>query len=220
MSSIEHTVEVCNEFLKRKINVTWDCNGRLNYCSPELLNLMKKAGCVFINYGIEAIDQKVLNGMKKGLTEKIIVKGIEATLDEGISPGLNFIWGNLHDNKKSLKKTVDFLIKYDDFAQKRTIRPVTPYPGSPLYYTAIKMGLLDKDNPAEDFYENKHLNSDLLACNFTNHSENQFYDALKKANQRLMKNLRPESISGLLGGRWPRYSRTMGSLAEALVGEA
>ena len=37
-------------------------------------------------------------------------------------------------------------------------------------------------------YENKHLNSDLLACNFTNLSEDQFYDSLKKANQKLMKN--------------------------------
>ena len=35
------------------------------------------------------------------------------------------------------------MLKYDDFAQKRTIRPVTPYPGSPLYYDAIEMGLLD-----------------------------------------------------------------------------
>ena len=57
---------------------------------------------------------------------------------------------------------MDFLLKYDDFAEKRTIRPVTPYPGSPLYYDAIESGLLDKNNPAEDFYENKHLNSDLL----------------------------------------------------------
>ena len=75
----------------------------------------------------------------------------------GISPGLNFIFGNKGDNKETIKSTVDFMLKYDDFAQKRTIRPVTPYPGSPLYYDAIEMGLLDKDNPAEDFYERKHL---------------------------------------------------------------
>ena len=41
------------------------------------------------------------------------------------------------DTEFLLQKAVDFLIKYDDFAQKRTIRPVTPYPGSPLYYDLI-----------------------------------------------------------------------------------
>ena len=131
MSSIKHTEDVCKEFLKR-FNVTWACNGRLNYCSEELLQLMKDAGCTFINYGIESLDQNVLNNMKKGLRPDMIEQGIKDTLKVGISPGLNFIFGNKGDNKETLKKAVDFLIKYDDFAQKRTIRPVTPYPGSPL----------------------------------------------------------------------------------------
>ena len=101
---------------------------------------------------------------------------------------LNFIFGNKGDNKNTLKKTVDFLVKYDDFAQKRTIRPVTPYPGSPLYYDAIEMGLLDKNNPAEDFYERKHLNSDLICTNFTELSDEEFYDTLRWANTTLMRN--------------------------------
>ena len=59
---------------------------------------------------------------------------------------------------------------------------------APLYYDAIEMGLLDKDNPAEDFYENKHLNSDLICCNFTELSDQEFYDSLSWANKTLMKN--------------------------------
>ncbi len=188
MSSVEHTEAVCLAFLKRKLPIKWSCNGRLNYCSEELLQLMKDAGCVFINYGIESMDQKVLNNMKKGLRPEMIIQGIEDTLKVGISPGLNFIFGNKGDNKETIKKAVDFLIKYDDFAQKRTIRPVTPYPGSPLYYDAIKMGLLDKENPAEDFYERKHLNSDLICCNFTELSDEEYYECLRWANSELMKN--------------------------------
>jgi len=163
-----------------------------------LLQLMKDSGCVFINYGIESMDQKVLNNMKKGLRPEMIIKGVEDTLKVGISPGLNFIFGNKGDNKKTIKSTVDFLLKYDDFAQKRTIRPVTPYPGSPLYYDAIKMGLLDKDNPAEDFYEKKHLNSDLICCNFTELSDEEFYECLRWANRTLMKNYYDKQRDGTL----------------------
>ena len=188
MSSVEHTEAVCLEFLKRDLPVRWTCNGRLNYCSKELLQLMKDAGCAFINYGIESMDQKVLNNMKKGLRPEMIIKGVEDTINVGISPGLNFIFGNKGDNKKTIKSTVDFMLKYDDFAQKRTIRPVTPYPGSPLYYDAIKMGLLDKDNPAEDFYERKHLNSDLICCNFTELTDEEYYECLRWANSTIMKN--------------------------------
>jgi len=185
MSSLDRTEILCKSFIKSKLNIRWDCNGRLNYAKPELLQLMKEAGCVFINYGIEAMDDKVLKNMNKALTTNQITKGVNATLNSGISPGLNIIFGNIGDNKETLKKGVDLLLKYDDCAQMRTIRPVTPYPGSPLYYYAIEKGLL-KD--CEDFYENKHKNSDLLAINFTDMTDEEFHEALLEANKKLIQN--------------------------------
>lgn len=185
MSSEKRVVSLCEDFLREDLRIKWDCNGRLNYAKPHILALMKRAGCVFINYGIEAMDDTVLRNMDKALTTRQIVDGIEATLRAEISPGYNIIFGNLGDSRKTLEKGVEFLLKYDDGAQMRTIRPVTPYPGSPLYYKAIEMGLL-KD--CEDFYENKHLNSDLLAINFTDMSEDEFHQCLCEANIKLLTN--------------------------------
>jgi hypothetical protein len=87
------------------------------------------------------------------------------------------------DSKESLRKGVELLLRYDDASQMRTIRPVTPYPGSELYYYAIEKGLL-KD--CADFYDNKHTNSDLLSINFTDLSDNEFHEALLKANRTLI----------------------------------
>ena len=185
MSSIGRTMSLCEDIIQSGIKIKWDCNGRLNYAKPKVLKLMKKAGCVFINYGIEAFDDTILKNMDKVLTTKQIESGIQATLDEGISPGFNIIFGNIDETKETLMQGVDFLLKYDDGAQLRTIRPVTPYPGSPLYYHAIKEGLL-KD--VADFYENKHTNSDLMTCNFTKLSDKEFYDALHEANSILLQN--------------------------------
>ncbi len=185
MSSISRTVELCEAFIKAKLNIKWDCNGRLNYAKPDVLKLMKEAGCVFINYGIEAVDDRILKNMNKALTVNQIITGIENTLASGISPGFNIIFGNIGENRETLQKGVDFLLKYDDHAQMRTIRPVTPYPGSPLYYHAIEKGFL-KD--AEDFYENKHLNSDLLSVNFTDMTDDEFHRELCEANKRLINN--------------------------------
>ena len=185
MSSIARTEELCEAFISANLNVKWDCNGRLNYAKESLLRLMKKAGCVFINYGIEAMDDEVLKKMRKGLTTKQIIAGIEATLKVGISPGFNIIFGHIGDNADTLRKGVDFLLKYDDGAQMRTIRPVTPYPGSPLYYQAIEDGLL---GGPEDFYDNKHLNSDLLSVNFTDLTDEAYYDELASANKALLGN--------------------------------
>lgn len=196
MSSLERTESLCREFIREKLNIKWDCNGRLNYAKPDLLKLMKKAGCVFINYGIEAMDNQVLKNMNKALTTKQIIDGIKATLEARISPGFNIIFGNIGDNKETLKKGVEFLLKYDDGAQLRTIRPVTPYPGSPLYYYAIEKDLL---KGPDDFYERKHLNSDLVSVNFTDMTDEEFHRALFQANSELLKNFYRKRLLASVG---------------------
>jgi radical SAM superfamily enzyme YgiQ (UPF0313 family) len=185
MSSTTRTSELCNAFLDSGLKFKWDCNGRLNYAKPEVLNLMKKAGCVFINYGIEAFDDKILMNMNKALNIRQIEEGIKETLKAGISPGFNIIFGNIGENRQTLMKGVEFLLKYDDGSQMRTIRPVTPYPGSPLYYYAIEKGLL---SGIEDFYERRHSNSDLMTCNFTELSDEEYYECLMEANGVLLEN--------------------------------
>ncbi|MCX5677969.1 MAG: radical SAM protein [Candidatus Omnitrophica bacterium] len=185
MSSEARTIELCDQFLKANLGINWYCNGRLNYASGKVLKLMKRAGCVFINYGIEAMDDLALEKMEKQLTTAQIIRGVENTLEAGISPGLNIIFGNLGESRETLMKGVEFLLKYDDMAQIRTIRPVTPYPGSPLYYYAIEKGLL-KD--CADFYEHKHRNSDLLSVNFTDMTDNEFHASLFEANKMLLEN--------------------------------
>ncbi len=185
MSSVARTAELCEAFLRSDLKFTWDCNGRLNYASADVLALMKRAGCVFINYGIESMDDEALRAMHKALTTDMVIRGVEATLAAGMTPGLNILWGNIGENRKTLEAGVAFLLKYDDCTQLRTIRPVTPYPGSPLYYYAIAQGLL---RDCADFYENKHVNSDLLSVNFTDLSDAEFHRALYEANMRLIQN--------------------------------
>src|SRR3989338_4490047 len=166
MATVGRVTEFCERLLKENVKIQWDCNGRLNTAKPEVIQLMKKTGCVYINYGIESLDQNVLNLMNKHQTVEEIIKGIEATLAAGINPGFNI------------------LLKYNTYSEMRTIKPVTPYPGSDLYYYAIKKGMLEGP---EDFYERKHLNSDRLAVNFTELPEEEVYRLLFEANKILVE---------------------------------
>ena len=187
MSSVKRTMEISQAIIDNKLNIKFWCEGRLNYASKDIhmLEKMREAGCVFINYGIESMDDDALQKMHKNLTTEMIIQGIENTLKAGISPGLNIIFGNLDEDMDVLKRDVEFLLKYDDGAQIRTIRPVTPYPGTELYEIARQRGLIKN---IEDFYENKHSNSDLLTCNFTKMTDEEFYSALDWANGVLLDN--------------------------------
>jgi len=184
MSSKKRTIEFCERMIHAELDISFACNGRLNFALPEVLKVMKRAGCKFINYGIESLDEETLRVMKKNLTVEQITKGVENTTAAGIDPGLNIIFGNIGENAESLKKGVEFILKYNTYVQIRTIRPVTPYPGCPLYYYAIEKGLL-KD--VADFYENKHINSEFLSVNFTDLPDDEFHRLLCEANKTLLR---------------------------------
>jgi radical SAM superfamily enzyme YgiQ (UPF0313 family) len=184
MSNEKRIIGFCEALLDADIKIHFDCNGRLNTAKPYVLKLMKKAGCSYINYGIESLDQKVLDLMNKHQTIEEIYDGIEATISAGINPGFNLLWNNIADNEETLKKAVEFLKKYNTYSEIRTIKPVTPYPGSKLYYNAIKQGLLEGP---EDFYEHKHLNSDRITVNFMDMSDEKAYELLYEANSELLK---------------------------------
>jgi len=182
MSSKGRVLELCDAFKNSGLGLKWGCSGRLNYATPDVLTAMKDAGCVFINYGIEAMDDDVLKKMNKCLTVRQIEAGVAATYTAGIQQGLNIIFGNVGDNQEVINKDVEFLLRNSTGFELRTLRPVTPYPGCPLYYKAIEDGKL---KGVADFYENKHTNSDLLTVNFTNLTDDEFYTALKDANTGL-----------------------------------
>lgn len=185
MGSEKRVEEICESLLALPFKIKWDCNGRLNYAKKDILQLMRKSGCEYVNYGIESLNQRLLNEMKKGLTVAQIHTGILASLEAGLSPGINLIWGFPGDSVDNLWLAVEFLKKYDPCDELRTIRPVTPYPGTPLFDLAVKDGLL-KD--VGDFYDNKHKNSDLISVNFMDISTEEAHEALLSANTALVKN--------------------------------
>ena len=83
------------------------------------------------------------------------------------------------------------LEKYNDYSLLRVIRPVTPYPGSPLYYVAIEKGLI---TGPEDFYK-LHNNVELLTVNFTDIPDDEFYQLMYDANRKIIEDYYKHQIS-------------------------
>ena len=131
MISKKRVFQVAEAILRENIKIKYWCCGRLDIVDEEIIKIMKKSGCQFINYGIEQFDNHALRMMNKTITEDQIIKGIEITQNAGIFVDFNIIFGNVGDTRDSLKKSLELLNKYNDYSQLRVIRPVTPYPGSP-----------------------------------------------------------------------------------------
>jgi radical SAM superfamily enzyme YgiQ (UPF0313 family) len=140
----ERVIKICDEIIRRKINLPFDCLGRVDTISKEMLKKMKKAGCKTIRYGIESANPKILKNIKKQITPEQIKSALEMTKKAGIETHATIMFGLPGENKKTIKETIDFVLKLNpDYAQF----PVAiPYPGTEFYNLAREKGWLKSDN--------------------------------------------------------------------------
>ena len=176
--------ELRNALKENNLHIKFSCNIRVDFFDYEIAECLKEIGCTFANIGFESSDQKVLDLMKKHATVEQNHAAAQICNDIGIPCGLNLLWGMPGDSAESLQGNVDFIKRYNiTYDQLRTIRPVTCYPGTPLYDQAIAGGKL---KGATDFY-NRFINSDLITVNFLdNISDEEAYMLLFAANKELI----------------------------------
>lgn len=58
--SKEWIFEFCEALRKKKYDLKWGCQSRVDVVTRELLEAMKAAGCVQIDYGVENGSEKIL----------------------------------------------------------------------------------------------------------------------------------------------------------------
>lgn len=167
---------------KSGLKIKYRCDARAKLLDKEVAESLKRSGCQLVNIGFESMDQKVLDRMNKGTTVEDNLGAVEVCNEAGLVMGLNVIWANPFDIEESLWRLVDFTKKYNTYGQIRTIRPVTPYLGSPLYYDAIEMGLL---KGPDDFFK-KFKNSELITVNYTDMPTEECHRLLFAANTELI----------------------------------
>jgi len=176
--------EFKDELERNDLKIRFETNARVDTFDEEKAKLLKNIGCTFLNFGFESMDQKVLDLMNKKTKVAQNQKAAEIANKVGISAGLNFIWGCPGDTEETLRKNVDFIKTYTtDYSQIRTVRFLTPYPGSPIYYQAIRGGRL---KGASDFFR-RFKNSDLITVNYMDGIPySKAYEMMMLANYELI----------------------------------
>lgn len=127
----KRTMEICDELIKRKINVKWIAQTRVDHVSMELLKKMRKAGCSTLCFGIESGVERILKILKKGETVGQMKKAFKLTKKAGILTVAYFMLGSPTETEEEVKKTFKLCKQLKpDLLQ---VAYFTPYPGSEAY---------------------------------------------------------------------------------------
>lgn len=133
----------CEELLKRKLNVKWVCSSSVKNVDVELLRLMKRAGCEFINYGIESGSPEIRKIIKKNISNEEIFSAVAAAKKSGLRVGCCFLIGCPGETLATARQTIAMARKLspDDVA----FNIVVPFPGTEIYESLVAPKNLDLD---------------------------------------------------------------------------
>jgi radical SAM superfamily enzyme YgiQ (UPF0313 family) len=118
-------------------------NLRADVVNRERLNLLREAGFVQVEYGIESGSQRVLDIMNKGTRVEDNRRAIELAKEAGLRVLANIIIGTPGERKEDVRQTIDLLneTKPDHVSVNRFV----PFPGSHLFNELKKKGKLSAD---------------------------------------------------------------------------
>src|SRR3989338_294548 len=170
--------KLCKEMIKRNYNFTWHCNSRAEFINPEILKLMKSAGCHTIAIGCESSDNNILKNMGKRETSQQIEEAVKIVKQYGMRVLMYLTFGLEGETEETMNNTFNFAKRLmPDFV---TFGVVVPAPGTPLYDKFKEMGYLkDKKLELQDpnclpSFEYPHLSPEKLH-GFTRTAYKRYY---------------------------------------------
>lgn len=125
--------DICEEIIKRKLKFPWHPHSgvRADSVSPEILRIMKKAGCYRILYGVESGSQRVLDHINKGITLTQVETAVKWAKKVKMQTVCAFMLALPTETEDDINKTIDFAIRLNPDYAKWTI--TVPLPGTPLF---------------------------------------------------------------------------------------
>jgi radical SAM superfamily enzyme YgiQ (UPF0313 family) len=64
----DRVAALCEAILRRRLDLTWLADARVDDVDPALLPLLRRAGCSTLCLGVESGSQRVLDSLRKGIT--------------------------------------------------------------------------------------------------------------------------------------------------------
>jgi radical SAM superfamily enzyme YgiQ (UPF0313 family) len=156
----ERIKEICQGIVKRGLNkVGFWCETRADRVDEELLYLMKDAGFVDINFGLESADPLVLNRCRKlrasngeednFAVEREFIKKVEQAVSLsrriGLNPSVSIILGLPGETRKSAQETLDLVRQMG--VKTYFHNHITLYPGTELFQKALDHGMRTEKSP-------------------------------------------------------------------------
>ena len=127
----EKLFTICDTMISEGIDLSWYCIAHAKSMTPDRLHAIKKAGCWFVEMGIESGNDEILKRIRKKTDSQEIASAARAARKAGLMTKGNFIFGLPGETLRTLEETIQFALDIDiDFFQQSFL---TAWPGCQIH---------------------------------------------------------------------------------------
>ncbi len=231
----ERAKEICQLIINHKLDIKWICLASIPSLlkSEKILPIMKKAGCVGIEIGLESCDENVLRAMNKQQSIEEVLQVDNLLKRNGIAPLYLMIsfhpaetLNTSNKNVQLLKKIVDKKIKIVDYLKAVHLpysfgQFATPYKGTEFEKTAKRDGICfiesgsDYNRQRVNFIPYSFLND--IPIKIKDLNEESFYKEIDKFKESIDYYLKGTELIGY--GDYNRYIEFLYGIYSKINGE-
>ncbi|MFH1593982.1 MAG: radical SAM protein [Candidatus Omnitrophota bacterium] len=142
--------EICKGLIDRKIEIEWHTDIRadtfLSY-EDDLIELIKRSGCVSMTFGIESGSDRILKMINKDIRNETVINAHEKAKRFDFKINYHFMVGFPEETKNDIKETMKLIriLARDKQSSINGPNIYVPYPGTPLYDRCIELGFIPPD---------------------------------------------------------------------------
>lgn len=137
----DHCIAVCDEIMKRDLQLRWTSFARVDTISDAVLVKMKAAGCCAVSFGIESANPQILQTIRKGITLEQVEKAVNMCKKAAITPFASFILGLPGETPETIKETIDFGERMKDKGLSFGFHMLAPFPGTEVREKSDRYGI-------------------------------------------------------------------------------
>src|SRR4030043_88052 len=148
--------EICQQIIDRRLGISWLCDTRADCLDKELINLMKRAGCIRIKIGVESGSNRVLKAIHKGETKEKVRQAVSWIKEAGLPLTAYFMTGLPTETNADLKETIDFAREIN--ADYYSLSVLAPYYGTQVWKDLEKAGkTIDKEHWEYFYHQSQEM---------------------------------------------------------------
>jgi radical SAM superfamily enzyme YgiQ (UPF0313 family) len=150
----EKVVEICDEIIRRRLNVKLTGQLRIHKKSDRaFFDKLRQAGFVALRFGVDAFSENTLRLQKKGYTTDMVSQNLKDCWEAGIYTEVNWVVGIPGETDADVEEGIQLILKNRNYIGRlANINPLILVNGS-VYWIDPESHGIEFRSPREELYE-------------------------------------------------------------------